>query len=229
MPHRTDLRGGKNVTDARGRPCSNLRVTGISLLIVAIAACVGGHLWAEAAGRRALRALLKLSASAGFLGIALLARTPGAWSSLILVGLALSAVGDLCLLARGRGPFLAGISSFLLAHVAYVAAFLPASTISSFVAALFAVVAVLVLGWLWPHLGPLRGPVIVYAAAISAMAFFGLGAPGLAVPLGAALFYLSDVTVARDRFVAAGLANRLVGIPLYYAAQLLFAFTVGAP
>ena len=43
----------------------------------------------------------------------------------------------------------------------------------------------------------------------------------------AVAFYLSDVSVARDRFVAPGFGNRIWGLPLYYAAQLLFALVDG--
>jgi hypothetical protein len=47
------------------------------------------------------------------------------------------------------------------------------------------------------------------------------------VRAGALLFYLSDLLVARDRFVRPGIVNRVVGLPLYYAAQLLLASAVG--
>jgi len=47
------------------------------------------------------------------------------------------------------------------------------------------------------------------------------------VRVGAVLFFLSDLLVARDRFVAPGFGNRLLGLPLYYAAQLLLASAVG--
>jgi uncharacterized membrane protein YhhN len=43
---------------------------------------------------------------------------------------------------------------------------------------------------------------------------------------GAALFYLSDLAVARQRFVAPGFENKLIGLPLYYAGQLLLASAV---
>jgi hypothetical protein len=36
----------------------------------------------------------------------------------------------------------------------------------------------------------------------------------------------SDVAVARDRFVAPSVGNRLWGLPLYFVAQLLLAWTV---
>jgi hypothetical protein len=42
------------------------------------------------------------------------------------------------------------------------------------------------------------------------------------------LFYLSDLAVARQRFVHASFVNRAFGLPLYYAAQILIGLTVGA-
>ena len=44
--------------------------------------------------------------------------------------------------------------------------------------------------------------------------------------LAAVAFFCSDLSVARDRFVAPGFANRAWGLPLYYAAQLAFAWSV---
>jgi hypothetical protein len=43
----------------------------------------------------------------------------------------------------------------------------------------------------------------------------------------AVLFYLSDLSVARDTFVAPGFVNRAWGLPLYYGAQLIFACSTG--
>ena len=64
---------------------------------------------------------------------------------------------------------------------------------------------------------------------LSAMLVAGAGASAAdpRIFAGALLFYLSDLSVARDRFVAPGFANGLVGLPLYYAAQLVLASTVG--
>jgi len=45
--------------------------------------------------------------------------------------------------------------------------------------------------------------------------------------LGALLFLLSDLAVARDRFVAPVFINRVWGLPMYFCGQLLFAFSVG--
>jgi hypothetical protein len=44
--------------------------------------------------------------------------------------------------------------------------------------------------------------------------------------LGAILFYLSDLAVARHRFVKAEFLNRGIGLPLYYAGQVLIAMAV---
>jgi hypothetical protein len=81
------------------------------------------------------------------------------------------------------------------------------------------------------------------AAAAGAVAGTGLALPAAAaltageptagwvwptaVMAAAVAFYLSDVSVARDRFVAPGFDNRIWGLPLYYGAQLLFALSTG--
>ncbi len=45
---------------------------------------------------------------------------------------------------------------------------------------------------------------------------------------GALLFYLSDLMVARQRFVQASYLNRAFGLPTYYLGQLLLAMTIRA-
>lgn len=204
-------------------------VVATRLAVAAVAASVAGHLWAEVAGRAALRAALKATASAAFLAVAVLASAGGRYAHLVLAGLTLSAAGDVLLLGAGRRAFLAGIAAFLLAHVAYAAAFAPAARVSPAVAVSLAVAGAAVVRWLWPHLGELRAPVVVYAAAITVMLLLALGVGSPLARLGAALFYLSDLTVARDRFVRPGLANRLAGLPLYYAGQVLLALSTRQP
>jgi uncharacterized membrane protein YhhN len=201
----------------------------VALAILVVAASLAGHLWAEAAGRPLARAVLKCTASAGFLAVAALGGLDGRYVRLVAAGLLLSAAGDALLLGKARGAFLAGLASFLLAHLAYAAAFAPAATISPAAAVALAAAAAAIVRWLWPHLGDMRLPVLAYAAAISAMLLLALGVASPLVRWGALLFYLSDVAVARDRFVRPGFANRLVGLPLYYAGQVLLALSAGAP
>ena len=54
-----------------------------------------------------------------------------------------------------------------------------------------------------------------------------MGATGDAwLLVGAIGFYLSDLAVARQRFVHESLTNRPWGLPLYFGSQLLLAGTV---
>jgi uncharacterized membrane protein YhhN len=79
-------------------------------------------------------------------------------------------------------------------------------------------------------------PVIFYILVISAMvvgACSVLAAGELAlcgrmlVFSGALGFYVSDVFVARQRFLKTEFLNRLIGLPLYYSGQFMLAFSVG--
>ncbi|NIA24288.1 MAG: lysoplasmalogenase [Gammaproteobacteria bacterium] len=182
-----------------------------------------------------LRNVAKPVASAGFLGVALNAGALdthyGTW---IFLGLMLGAAGDVLLLGASQAAFLGGLITFLLGHVAYVVGFamLGIDTGVSFVAGSVAlVVAALIFVWLRPHLPPpMVGPVIGYVAVISTMLVVAIGATASgATPMllaGAVAFYLSDLSVARDRFVAPGFVNRVWGLPLYYTGQLLIAWSV---
>lgn len=196
------------------------------VLVVSVALLVAAHLLAEARGATVPRAVTKVAASLCFVLLALTRGVDGAFERGILAGLALSVVGDTLLLSARRPAFLAGLVAFLLAHVAYALSFATvAGPIWWAVVPIVAAIGV-VLGWLWPHLGPMRAPVVGYCLVISAMLWLALGVGRAEVRLGAALFYVSDLFVARDRFVRPGFANRLVGLPLYYAAQVLLALAV---
>jgi uncharacterized membrane protein YhhN len=191
------------------------------------AAFLALHLAAERRGVAWLRALGKLGASGSFVALAGSLRPHDRFGLAVLAALVLSLLGDALLLSARKPAFLAGLVAFLLAHVAYVVAFAPLSRPSPLVLAANLAVTAGVVRWLWPHAGELRVPVLAYAAVIAAMLWLALGVPRGAIQAGAALFWLSDLTVARDRFVRESFANRLVGLPLYYAGQLLLASTVG--
>lgn len=186
--------------------------------------------------RHRLRGWIKGAASAGFLATAVAAGAAetryGRW---VLVALALSWIGDVVLVSAARSWFLTGLVAFLSAHVGYLVGFGVlgldrAPTLGA--AAVLAVPAAAVARWLWGRVpSGMRTPILAYIVVISAMVAGAVGtaaagAPGLVVP-AAALFYVSDLLVARDRFVDPGLVNRMVGLPLYYAAQVLFALSTG--
>ena len=201
------------------------RAAGIGLGVGALS--LVGLLASELRGRPAARAALKTTCSLGFVAVALASGGSGRYGALVLAGLALSVVGDVLLLSQAKKVFLAGLVAFLLAHVAYAAAFAPLS--SRTLGALLLVTAAVsgILAWLWPHLGEMRVPVLAYCAVIGTMVWLALGVPSTLVRAGALLFFVSDLLVARGRFVRAGKVNQLVGWPLYYAGQYLLALSVG--
>lgn len=194
-------------------------------------------LYAARIDSRPLLYVGKPAASLGFLLVAVgsgaLASDYGMW---VLTGLVLSMVGDVLLMFEARTFFLGGLVAFLIGHTAYIGAFLVlgvSSTWSVTAAAGAAVAAWVVIRWLLPHVeGDMRVPVLVYASVISLMIALAVGTQGRGrTPLilaGASLFYVSDLFVARERFVTPSLANTMIGLPLYYAGQILLALSVMA-
>ena len=211
-------------------------LTPIPVLVCALAVVV--LLLAEAASSRRGVWLTKPLAAAAYVWAAV---SWGAWGSTygrwLLLALVLSFCGDLLLIPKDRrGWFRAGILAFLLAHVAYVVAFLrlPIGLTGLLLGNLCAAgLAWLVFSWLVPRLpAGFRRLVVAYLGVICGMlvaAFASAGGSGIwAIALGGSLFAISDLAVARDRFVARSLVNRLWGLPLYFAAQLILASTVVA-
>ena len=208
----------------------------VSLLAAAFATAlaVAVFLLGEKRQSRALRWIAKPLASTGFIAAALVAGAPestyGRW---VLAALVLSWLGDVLLLSSGKGGFLAGLGAFLASHLAFAGAFAARGVVvhAAALAAIVSVVpAVVIARWLLPHVdAKMRVPVIAYMVAISTMVALAVGTTASAVApalvAGAIAFYLSDISVARDRFVAPGFVNRAWGIPLYYGAQLLLAWS----
>jgi len=190
--------------------------------------------WADTAGSSTLR-LAKAAASAGFILVALSSGgTSQGYGRLVLLALALSWIGDLALTFASARAFRAGLVAFLLGHVAYSLAFgsrgLDALA-TALAAVVVATIAFAVWRWLAPHVGDMAGPVTAYIVVISLMVVLALGTsahemdPRIAA--GALLFFVSDLFVAREQFVTRGIENRIIGLPLYYTAQVLLALTAG--
>ncbi len=185
--------------------------------------------------RRVPEGIAKALASVGFLAAGVHAQifqTPHGQA--ILVGLILSWFGDVFLLSKTRAWFLAGLVAFLSAHVAYAVGFMIRGV--DYVALAIALglmlgPALLVWRWLQSRAGSMRGPVAAYISVISLMLAFAcatvwqLGGPWILA--GAFLFYISDLFVARQRFVTQALVNRALGLPIYYVAQLILATWAG--
>lgn len=205
---------------------------GLTLLCLA---CVAVLVAAERRQRGAVIAVAKISASLLFVAVALsLGAAESSFGRGVLAALVLGAVGDAWLLSRRDAAFMAGLGFFLLSHLVYAWTFaagpLQADALVATALAMTAVGA-LTLRWLWPHLhGVFRPAVALYVLAIALMAVLAVAwgvAHGDGRPvLGALLFAASDIGVARQAFVARGFVNAAWGLPAYYAAQLLMAWTV---
>jgi len=180
-------------------------------------------------------AVSKIVASTAFVALALRSGArESAYGRVILVGLALSWFGDVFLIGASRAAFLFGLVAFLLAHLAYVTAFVTHGVDRRWTlgAALPVIVtALLVLNWLGPHLpADLVWPVRLYIAAISLMVIMAAGARGFSgntlILAGAIMFFVSDLSVAAMRIAGTEAATYVWGLPLYYGGQVCLALSV---
>ena len=192
---------------------------------------------AELTEHRRAQCVLKPLAALGFLFIAFSSTALlTTYGLIIFAGLAACAVGDVLLLSRNsRKLFLAGMAAFALGHIAYVSAFLTlqSGTYSTGRVLMSAVVIAGTLGfyvWLKPKLPQdMRFAVGLYTLIILVMVVSALGllpsAYSRLAMIGAVMFAVSDMFVARDRFVTRTPKNALAITPLYFGAQALIAMS----
>ena len=196
---------------------------------------VSGLVAAESRNLSAARGLSKFAASTAFVLVALsLHAAASTYGQLVLLALVLSWIGDVFLLSRRSVLFLAGLGSFLLAHVAFSVAFATgALSTSAFLVGLILVsaIGVITLRWLWGRLdAPYKVAVAAYVVAIIAMCTMAIAHSAASqswlAAVGAVAFAASDISVARDRFVVSAFLNKAWGLPVYYSAQLLLAWSI---
>jgi len=151
---------------------------------------------------------------------------------LYAVALLFSATGDVLLAGNGERWFIPGLASFLVTHLLYAVIFvrdprLPRIGLRGGRRIAAVVIPAFALGYaafLFPRLGALAVPVVLYMGAIVAMAVLSLRIAPVVVPVGAVLFMVSDSLLAFDKFVA---GSAWFGPPIwitYAAAQLLIAY-----
>lgn len=153
----------------------------------------------------------------------------------VFIGLVLSAIGDVLLLSLKPAFFQTGAGFFLLAHIMYSGAFITTGISMKWFMMSIVVIgpaAVIIYKCILPYTsGFMRKLVITYAIAISWMMAFASGSYGyngkVWLLAAAFLFYLSDLFVARQRFIKRCFLNSLCGLTLYYTAQLMFAMSPG--
>lgn len=146
----------------------------------------------------------------------------------IIAGLVLSLAGDVFLLL-GEQWFIAGLGSFLIAHVAYIVAMQQVGTaadrlLAGFVAAgaVGLVVGQPIVRGAAGQDPAMRVPVAVYLLAISVMVAMAIGTGEPWLIAAAALFYCSDGILGWNRFVHARRWMPLAVMVAYHLAQAGF-------
>jgi alkenylglycerophosphocholine/alkenylglycerophosphoethanolamine hydrolase len=171
--------------------------------------------------------------------------TAGLGGSLLWFGLGIifSLVGDVFLLFIDRF-FMFGLIAFLVAHIAYLVGFNtpPPQGLSAWSFGVAIVIGISAMRLLRRIVTGVRetqprlvGPVVLYSAVITLMLLSALltlfrsewmTTPALLVSLGAILFFLSDIVLAWNRFIAPIKHGRMLNIGMYHLAQI--AIVVGA-
>ena len=210
----------------------------IPALIVAAALSAALAIAADWEERRH-RAFYALKPLTTLLIAGIAAATPAAapaYQLWILVALAFSLAGDVCLMFEGDGWFFAGLGSFLLAHLAFVTAFMQGmhGTELPFWLAAVVLYAVALLIVLLPRAGKLKPALLLYSAVLAAMVF-AAAARHQALPhdarstcalAGALLFMLSDSLLGWRRFVGPYRGAQALVLSSYWAAIGLIAGSV---
>lgn len=205
-------------------------------LLTAVALAAGFAIAGEWTGDERLVTRFKPLATLLLLGAGAMAvlHGGGRYAIAVTAGLAFSLAGDVFLMLEGD-RFREGLAAFLLAHVAYLVAFTTATPLLPAFLPLFVwgVIGPVTLGVLWGGIPKgLRAPVVVYVAALLAMAAQANGRasvlrsfPALLASLGATLFVFSDAALALERFRRPSRPLRAAVLALYWAAQSLIALS----
>jgi uncharacterized membrane protein YhhN len=130
--------------------------------------------------------------------------------------------------------FIHGLASFLVAHILYIAAFTLTGerAVSVWVAVPLVMHGGLMMWLLWPLLGKMKAPVVVYMLVILLMAWTAWsrylltkqGGSYLAA-VGATLFVASDSFLAVNRFKGRFRSAQFLILSTYFTAQWLIALS----
>lgn len=207
--------------------------TAVALLVLTAAVAVADW-WAVSTGRRVAEYVAKPLTMVALIGVALaLDPTSGTQRAWFVVALVLSMAGDV-LLMLPSDRFVAGLASFLLAHVAYVIGFLvvspgePAPVLTTMVVAI-------VSGVLWNRLrSGMRAngqaeylvPVTAYVVVIAAMVASALASGNVVAMVGALAFMTSDSIIGETRFVGPWRHERVAIMTTYHLGQVLLVLSL---
>jgi len=188
----------------------------VSLIVFLILAAVD---WVAVwRGERRVELLAKPGALAALIAYAL---SGGGASPWLILALVFSLAGDV-LLMLPADLFLAGLASFLVAHLAYVACFAaPARTLAIWCLTLIAICSPLASRILRSAESPsVRAGVAAYMLVLALMVASAIASGSGVAALGAVLFLVSDSVIAWNRFVKpVRLAQPLIMVT-YHLGQL---------
>lgn len=154
------------------------------------------------------------------------------------LGILFSMLGDVLLMISLDRLFLYGLVAFLFAHVFYIVGFnIPIPELSA-----WSVMLAILIGWGGAKVirrilvsvvekgqGRLRLPITIYGVVISIMLLSAMiklndlswdAGASILVSLGAFLFYISDVILAWNKFVAPIRGGRIYNIAAYHLGQI---------
>ncbi len=155
------------------------------------------------------------------------------YSKFVFGGLIFSVTGDM-LLEYEPSMFVYGLIAFLLAHVAYIAAFLKRSKKIVLIPLIFLMGYGMVVYWLlYPGLGNMAHPVLIYIIVILTMCWRAFAQTdfnkyAVYALAGALLFVVSDSLIAFNKFYVELEFARYLIMLTYWAAQSLIFYSAYA-
>ncbi len=207
-----------------------------TLLSIAVLVSALLHIRAESAGSKAQIYLFKPLTTILILMLACISvgHGPSLYKNLILIGLIFSLTGDIFLMLP-KDRFIAGLASFLVAHLCYIAAFAHGVELQFDwrIILPLGIYSAVLLKILLPKLGDLKIPVLIYCGAILVMTWLAItrcllsaDPKALYAGLGAILFTISDSTLALDRFNGSFRSAQTLIMSTYFLAQWLIASSI---
>jgi uncharacterized membrane protein YhhN len=154
------------------------------------------------------------------------------------LGILFSLAGDVLLMISLDRMFIFGLASFLFAHISHLIGFQnELLTVSFWSVLLLAIIAVNAVRLMRRLVSAMRaggqsrliGPVLLYSTVITVMLYAAMttlsnpawkAGASLLVGLGAFLFYISDLILAWNKFVAPIKNGRILNIAAYHLGQI---------
>ena len=209
-----------------------------SLLVLTISALLSAFLviWGEYFGPQFQVYIFKPLTMVFIIAIALLIREPKTYfyKYAIIGGLIFSLCGDIFLMLPSD-QFIAGLISFMIAHIMYIIAFMQDRPRQYKLVLLipFVICGLIIFSLLSAHLENLKIPVLIYIVVILIMVWqatdrwrFYRDRATLIAFVGAMLFILSDTILALNRFREAFELGRLLTLSTYFTAQWFIACSI---